>query len=605
MRSASSAPDRARARIACALGIVLAACAPATSDITVDVAPIMAHVDALVAIGPRPQDSDGSRTAAGYIEDELDRLGLDATRLAVGKVELPAIEVLGRLHRRVQVVDTTDPNLVVRLGPPGQALLIMAHYDTVAGSPGASDNAVAVALLLDLARHLQRVAPRQPILLAFTANEEIGLAGAEALAARPPCRRSERSGSCAGAIGDEVAFAISLDLLGGDGPLTVNGASMLIGRAELAWLAAAANRAAVALSTPIGHRVISRWWPQAERSDHGPFTRRGIRAIHFYNRGNDGEWIDLAYHSARDVPARIDRESVAQTARLLRALVASPVPARTGDGFWLPFVDNVVVPRGWLVACELALVALALVMLVLSRDGLVAAIARRRAGIPTARGPGLLVAFGCYVLAVALACVLERVLAGDHAAPWLHDPLHATIASALVIAGLVGVATRAIARFRPWQGEYRYRAAAAIACLVIGTVLLAIGAAELAWVWLVPAAALAVADKLGVIRVIAIACAVLPIVTVLHPLRLREAAWNGFLPEALPVAAWVGMLGAPAIAAVAWGLRRRPLPGPLGTLVLAVGWGLAVIVGLVFALALDVDCTAAKFESFHLACERV
>jgi hypothetical protein len=590
MPSASSVLDRARACVILVALVALGACAPTTTDITVDVAPIMAHVNALFAIGPRPQDSDGSRTAAGYIEDELDRRGLDVTRMPVGTVEIPAIEALGRSFRRARVVDTTDPNLLVRFGPPGKALLLMAHYDTVQRSAGAIDNAASVALLLDLADHLRRTTPSQPIMLAFTANEEIGLAGAEALAAQR---------------GDEVTFAIALDLVGGDGALTVNGASTLIGDAELSWLAGAADHAAVELSAPLAHRVISRWWPQAERSDHGPFTRRGIRAIHFYNRGNDGEWIDLAYHEMGDVPARIDRASLEDTARLLRALVASPVPHHAGDGFWLPFVDNVVIARGWLVAVELALLVFTLAMLVLSREGLLAAIARRRAGITTPRGLGLLAGVACYVVAVVVACVIERVLAGDHPAPWLHDPLHALIAAGLVIAGLVGITTRALARIRPWQGEHRYRAAASITCLVFGALLLVIGAAELAWLWLVPAATLAVAPKLGAIRVVAIATAALPMVGVLHPFQLREAAWNGFLPTSLPLAAWVGILGAPSIAAIAWWLRQRHLPGPLGTFVLALGWGLAVILGLGFAITLDVDCTPAKFDGFHLACERV
>jgi hypothetical protein len=140
---------------------------------------------------------------------------------------------------------------------------------------------------------------------------------------------------------------------------------------------------------------------------------------------------------------------------------------------------------------------------------------------------------------------------------------------------------------------------------VIGTLLLVIGAAELAWIWLVPAAALAHAPRLGVFRVIAIASATLPIVLVLHPFQLREAAWNGFLPVSLPLSLWLGMLGAPTIAAIAWALRRRRPTGPLGTLVLGLGCGLAVMVGLVFAVTSEPTCSAVNFERFHLACERV
>ena len=580
--------------------LALAACSQGAPGPGLDIDRAMTHVRALTDIGPRTQDSDGSRTAAGYIEDELDRIGLDVKRSPVGTVDLPAVRVLGQLYRSAHPVTTTDPNLLVRFGPSGKALLLMAHYDTVALSPGAADNASSVALLIELARELATHPPKQAVLIAFTANEEIGLVGAEALAAQR----------------DDIAFAIALDLVGGDGPLVINGASELIGRSELRWLRDAAERAGSKLTAPPAHRVVSRWWPQAERSDHGPFTRRGVRAVHFYHRGNDGDWIDLAYHSPRDVPARLHRDALADLGRLLRALVDVPPPAHTGGGFWIP-IANWVIPRWTLLLFEAALILVVIVALVLSRDGLVAHLATaggpvlariddtgaRRQRTPAPRGPALLLGATCYVAAVAFACVAERAFAGAHPAPWLHAPLRALIGDALVIGGAFGLATRAIARWKPWLGGQRYRAFAAIACGVPGMVLLVAGAGELAWIWLVPAAVIAVAPPRAAL--IAVVVSVLPTLCVLNPLQLREAAWNGFLPTALPLSLWLGILGAPTIATVAWWRRCRRTSGPLGTLVLGLGCGLAVVVGLLFAIVTEPTCTAPKFESFHLGCERV
>jgi hypothetical protein len=545
----------------------------------------MTHVRALTDIGPRPRDSDGSRTAAGYIEDELDRLGVAVRRMPVGVVELPEIRVLGRLYRAAHQVTTTDPNLIVRFGPLGDALLIMAHYDTVAGSPGAADNAAAVGLLLDLARTLAAEAPRQPIMLAFTANEEIGLVGAEVLAAHD----------------DDIAFAIALDLIGGDGALVINGASELVGRAELHWLATAAHRAGIVLAAPPAHRVVSRWWPQAERADHGPFTRRGVRAVHLYHRGNDGDWIDLAYHSAGDVPARLHRDSLYELGRLLRSLTALPPPPHAGDGFWLPFAANTVVPRWTLLAVEIALLLFVVVGLVLARDGIMVALARERGQTPG--GPRVVAGILCYAVALALACVGERLLARGHAAPWLHDPLRALIGHALVLGGLFGLATRAVARVRPWRGVQRYRALAAITCALAGTTLLVAGAAEIAWIWLVPAAVIAIMPTRAAL--VAVVASALPATVVLYPAQLREAAWNGFLPTSLPLTLWLGILCAPTAATIAWWLRGRRAAGPLGTLVLGLGCGLAVVSGLVLAVTFDPTCSPMKFESFQLACERV
>ena len=583
MRDTGRARARARDTWTCTSTCtfaILAACSPGEPGPGIDVDRAIGHV-AELAKHPRPGDTDAARQATAYIETQLEVIGVTAERFAVGGVDLPAITVLGVTHRTAHHVDTIDPDLVVRFGPPGEAVLVMAHYDTVAASPGAVDNAAAVGVLLELARVLHDHPPAQPVLLAFTANEEIGLVGAEALAER---RRGD------------VAFAIALDLIGGSGELTLNGAGTLIGDAELRWIANAADRAGVPLAAPLAHRVASRWWPQAERSDHGPFTRRGIPAVHFYNRGQDGEWIDLAYHSARDLPARVDRASVADVGRLLRALVELPPPAHAGDGFWVP-IANVVVPRGVVVGLEIALAALAAGVLIS-----MALAGRRHARV---RGLGLLAGTGCYAIAAATTYAVERAATGDHPARWLHAPATWVIAELLVFGGMFGLATRTAGRFAPWTGSERYRAIAIGVLLASGVACLMVGAAEVAWIWLVPAAIVAIAPRLGPVSVLAIIGAALPMLCVLYPLRLREAAWNGFLPVSIPLAVWVTVFGICIAATGAWWLRPR-IWGPLGTLVLTVGCGLAVPSGLALAFGARHDgCSALNFERFGLACEQV
>jgi hypothetical protein len=463
----------------------------------------------------------------------------------------------------------------------------MAHYDTVPGSPGAADNAGAVGVAIELARVLAHEPPPHPVMIVLTAGEEIGLVGALALAAHHR---------------DDIAFAIALDLVGGDGDLVVNGASTLIGTSELRWLASAADRAGMTLHVPPVHRVISRWWPQAERSDHGPFTRQGVRAVHFYNRGAEREWIDLAYHSDRDVPARLHRASLAELGRLLRALVASAPPAHDGDGYWVPVLDGVVVPRGVLIGFEILLVLVVLATLVLSRDGLFSWItdARERAG-----GPAVLVGAVCYVAAVLVAVAIERMAAGAHPAPWLHAPLRSLVGQACVIAGALGLLTRGVARLSAWRGEFRYLAASMISLAIIGMALLAVGAAELAWVWLVPAASLAIAPRLGRFAFVPVLTTLLPVMLVLNGSQLREAAWNGFLPPALPLTASLALFAIPAVAGAAYLLRRVRASGPMGTLALGLGCGLLLGAGLVVAVTGSPTCTGAEFKAFHLACERV
>ncbi|PYM19811.1 MAG: hypothetical protein DMD78_23425 [Candidatus Rokuibacteriota bacterium] len=71
-------------------------------------------------------------------------------------------------------------NFVVDVGRGARALVLIAHHDAVPGSPGANDNAAAVAILLSL---LARWASREPpsrVRLLFSACEEIGYLGSRA-----------------------------------------------------------------------------------------------------------------------------------------------------------------------------------------------------------------------------------------------------------------------------------------------------------------------------------------------------------------------------------------------------------------------------------------
>jgi hypothetical protein len=563
----------------------LVACAVSTPGPGIDVDRAVAHVHALVALGPRSHDTPSATAAAEYIEHELAAMGgvgggVIVERLQVGDVALPAIDVLGERVRAAETAHSDDADLIVHFGPPGRALLVMAHYDTVPTSPGAVDNAAAVGVALELARVLSAHPPAQPVMIAFTADEEAGLVGAEALAARR---------------GDDVELAIALDLVGASGELSLNGASTLIGATELRWLARAADRAGIVLRAPLPHRVVSRWWPQAERADHGAFTRRGIRAIHLYNRGQDGEWIDLAYHSRYDVAARVDRASLDELGRFLRALVAERPPAHDGDGFWLPLATNAVIPRWLLIAFEIMLAAIAAIALVmLGRAGRI---------LPPQRGAGVLLGLVAFVLASGVTYAVERLTAHGHPMPWIHAPARALACEALVLVGALGLATRAIARAVPWAGSRRYLAVAIAWPLAIGLALVVLDAAELAWIWLVPAAALALAPRLRAFGVLAVIAAALPVVLVLAPNQLREAAWNGFLPSSIPLAAWLCALATPFLAGVVWWFRSQRTTA-LGSLVLAMGCALAVAIGATGLVLEKSPCSALEFSRLQLGCER-
>jgi Zn-dependent M28 family amino/carboxypeptidase len=72
-------------------------------------------------------------------------------------------------------------NFSIDIGSGDRVVMLIAHHDAVPGSPGANDNAAAVAILLRLLETLpSAVSPRIRVRLLFTAAEELGYLGARA-----------------------------------------------------------------------------------------------------------------------------------------------------------------------------------------------------------------------------------------------------------------------------------------------------------------------------------------------------------------------------------------------------------------------------------------
>jgi Zn-dependent M28 family amino/carboxypeptidase len=117
------------------------------------------HVDRLAGlIGPRPLAMPQAfHSAATYVERQLGDAGYEVTRqtYSVGGEEVA--------------------NLMAEL-PGGQRrdeiVVLGAHYDTVPGTPGADDNASAVAVLIEVARLMRRLAPQRTVRFVSFACEE-------------------------------------------------------------------------------------------------------------------------------------------------------------------------------------------------------------------------------------------------------------------------------------------------------------------------------------------------------------------------------------------------------------------------------------------------
>lgn len=157
------------------------------------------HLPAL-ASAPHALGTAEHRKVRDYLVSTLDDLGLE--------VEVQAATVRSRRRNHAQVVDVY--NVIGRLPgsePAEKAVVLAAHYDSVPTSPGASDNASAVAALLETARVLKAGAPlRRDVLFLFSDAEETGLHGAQAFVERHPAA-------------SRVAAVLNFDARGHQGPV--------------------------------------------------------------------------------------------------------------------------------------------------------------------------------------------------------------------------------------------------------------------------------------------------------------------------------------------------------------------------------------------------
>jgi hypothetical protein len=136
----------------------------------------MRHVVAISRV-PHPIHSPGHDAVRDYIVGKLQEIGLT-----------PQVQ---RITNADEGDGSESPleNIVCRL--PGstheKAILLVAHYDSVAAGPGASDDGVAVAALLEGARALKSLPQlKRDVIFLFSDGEEAGMLGAQAFVNEHP-----------------------------------------------------------------------------------------------------------------------------------------------------------------------------------------------------------------------------------------------------------------------------------------------------------------------------------------------------------------------------------------------------------------------------------
>lgn len=287
-----------------------------------------------VAQEPRPTGSPAHDRARTYLLGRLRSLGLEAeVQTATAFVRDSGL-----------VSSATVRNVVARI--PGTestgAILLTAHYDTRPHSPGAGDNGIGVAALLEVVRALRVGAPlRNDVVVLLADGEELGRLGSRAFAARD--------------FGHgEAAVVLSVEGRGVTGPAVWFEAGPANG--ALVRMIADVEPRPTALAVARSLRSVA-----VESAVPDGLRAAGVPAVSFATLG-DG----ALQHQRRDERARVSEASLQHGGRQLLALtrslggidLRSELAGPERVYLSLPRIGAVHYPRSWVLPTTLALLAL-------------------------------------------------------------------------------------------------------------------------------------------------------------------------------------------------------------------------------------------------------
>lgn len=159
-----------------------------------------------ISQAPHPLGSSEHARVQSILLDRMTRLGLQ-TSIQRGVLSPAAIARLARYPEQPSG-ELWAVNLVGVLpgrDPSAPAIVLMAHYDTVPGSPGAADDGAGVAAVLETVRAIRARGPAaRTLVVLLTDAEELNLDGARAFFSEHPLR-------------DRVGAVVNLEARGGGG----------------------------------------------------------------------------------------------------------------------------------------------------------------------------------------------------------------------------------------------------------------------------------------------------------------------------------------------------------------------------------------------------
>ena len=253
---------------------------------------------------PHPVDSEADDAVRDRLMAELRAMGLQPqVHEATDCSAMPKTRFVSCSH--VRNVTATIPS-----ARPGKQLLLNAHYDSTPTGPGAGDDGLGVAVLLEVGSILKASPPPRPVTLLFNEGEEFGLNGAHAFMRDPQAR--------------DVNSLINIDNRGLTGPALMHETSDPDGAAISIYASATRRPYATSISSDFA-KLIPNY------TDVTFFKPMGWTLLDYGIIGNE-----TRYHSPGDTIEALDRSSLAhvgtEVLAATRAMAAVPDPARAAPG---------------------------------------------------------------------------------------------------------------------------------------------------------------------------------------------------------------------------------------------------------------------------------
>jgi hypothetical protein len=487
-----------------------------------------------VASVPHPIGSAANHAARDYLLQRMTALGLAPEvhrgaafydRVRGGKLNIGG----GSVENLVGVLPGRDRT--------SSAMALMAHYDSVPGSPGAADDAAGVATALEVVRAIKaHGVPARDVVVLLTDGEETGLLGANAFFRRDPMAK-------------RIGFTFNTEARGNGGRVQMFQTGLASGGAVSIVRKSGLNPQASSLTAYIYERMPN-------DTDFTEARKVGVDGLNYAFLGQQFD-----YHSPSSTPATLERGALQDMGQQVLANAAAiafapALPARTPNPVFSQILGGITLSyppvMGWVVL----IVAAGLAGFAVNR-------ARRIEPLPwtdVARGVG---AAAFAVVGTAAVLHFARKASGAAYGYLEQRFLLAQVTRWETVVVLLGLGFLIFAAAELARG----RRSVALLPLLAGIGSCAFGGL----------------DELGL--GLGVGAAILAVIAYGRPVS-RAGAWAGVLTLGFVLAIAAQALAPPAAFALAWPLALASLAAAATALSARKGVASLAVLGLVAALGL-------------------